>query len=243
VIVILAIDALEYTLVERFNCTYLMQNYYGKTDISEFSEPRTMVLWSSFMTGKNLEAEILEKGDKVMWETHIDHDRTFFSHFGNPAVIDLPGYSYDLKEHEQERTLLKQYFDAGTPEIKEQVKKEYNDRAFAFHRKIKKEFLASLRGDHDFVLGYFSIADVIGHLNFGNTPIMKMIYRELDEIAGIIEAPHIVLSDHGMEPLGMFGDHSRYGFWSSSEHNLGNPKITDFFEMIISKTTRRGDHS
>ncbi|MBD3247555.1 hypothetical protein GF378_02960, partial [Candidatus Pacearchaeota archaeon] len=50
-IVILAIDALEYDKVEEFNCKNLKQEYYGKTDISEFSQPRTMVLWSSFMTG------------------------------------------------------------------------------------------------------------------------------------------------------------------------------------------------
>jgi len=233
VIVILAIDALEYNLVERFNCSNLRQTYYGKTNISEFSEPRTMVLWSSFMTGKNLEAEILEKGDKEMWETHIDHKRTFFSRFTNPAVIDLPGYNYDLAEHEQERNLLKQYFDENIPFKKDLVKREYNDRAFAFHRKIKKDFLNALRQNHDFILGYFSIADVIGHLNFSNTTLMRMIYQDLDKITGSIPASYIVLSDHGMEPLGMFGDHSRYGFWSSSEQDLGNPKITDFFEMMI----------
>ena len=245
-IVILAIDALEYNLVDRFNCTHLMQKNYGKTDISEFSEPRTMVLWSSFMTGKNLEDEILAKGDKEMWETHIDHARTFFSHFTSPAVIDLPGYNYDIMEHKREREILKHFFDVNTPEEKEQVKKEYNDRAFAFHRKIKDEFLSALRENHDLVLGYFSIADVIGHLNFGNTTLMKMIYRDLDEIAGSIPAPYIVLSDHGMEPIGMFGDHSRYGFWSSSEQDLGNPKITMFFDTMISGISSgsfKGDRS
>jgi hypothetical protein len=237
-IVILAIDALEYNLVERFNCAHLKQNYYGKTDISEFSEPRTMVLWSSFMTGKNLEAEILEKGDKEMWNTHVDHARTFFSRITRPAVIDLPGYNYDLKEHERERDLLKQYFDAGNPDEKEQVKKEYNDRAFEFHRKMKNEFISAIGQDHDLVLGYFSIADVIGHLNFSNTTLMRMIYKDLDDIAGAIPAQYLVLSDHGMEPLGSFGDHSRYGFWSSSDQDLGLPKITDF-PKIVTEFIRR----
>ena len=243
--VILAVDALEYELVERFNCSHLKQSYYGKTDISEFSEPRTMVLWSSFMTGENLEAEILEKGGRKMWETHIDHARTFFSRFASPAVIDLPGYNYDLREHERERGLLRQYFDAKNPAEKEQVKKEYNDRAFEFHRKIKNEFISAIGGDHDLVLGYFSVADVIGHLNFGNTALMRMIYRDFDEIAGKIPAPYLVLSDHGMEPVGMFGDHSRYGFWSSSEWDLGTPKITDFFAKMApgkSAWTKGGDH-
>jgi hypothetical protein len=62
--------------------------------------------------------------------------------------------------------------------------------------------------------------------------MMKMIYKDLDEIAGSIERPYIVLSDHGMERLGMFGDHSNYGFWSTDLTDLGNPKITDFAGII-----------
>ena len=83
-ITIIAIDALEYELVEAFNTTSLKLDHYGKTDISEFSQPRTMVLWSSFMTGENREAEILAKGDKEMWNTRIPHNETFFSRFDNP---------------------------------------------------------------------------------------------------------------------------------------------------------------
>jgi hypothetical protein len=36
-IVVLAVDALEYDLVERFDCPHLRQKYYGRTDITEFS--------------------------------------------------------------------------------------------------------------------------------------------------------------------------------------------------------------
>ncbi|RLJ01457.1 MAG: hypothetical protein DRP10_04065, partial [Candidatus Aenigmatarchaeota archaeon] len=78
-IIILAIDALEYELVEKFNCQNLKQKFYGKTDISEFTQPRTIVLWSSFMTGKNKEKEILLKGKKEMWNTKFDIKDTFFS--------------------------------------------------------------------------------------------------------------------------------------------------------------------
>ena len=62
--------------------------------------------------------------------------------------------------------------------------------------------------------------------------MMKMIYKDLDEIAGAIEDSYIVLSDHGMEKLGMFGDHSKYGFWSTDFKELGNPRITDFAGLI-----------
>lgn len=231
-IVILAIDALEYTLVEEFNCNNLKQRFYGKTDISEFSEPRTMVLWSSFMTGKNMEKEILAKGDKEMWNTQLDLKETFFKNFTDPKIIDLPGFNYDKAQHELERSLLKKFFNAQSEEEKNSIRTEYNNHAFEHHRRIKQEFVAALKGDHEFVLGYFSVADVIGHLNFGNRIMMKMIYKDLDEIASTINEPLIVLSDHGMEQIGMFGDHSNYGFWSTDLEDLGNPKITDFARVI-----------
>lgn len=230
--IFVAIDALEYTLVEEFNCINLKQRFYGKTDIKEFSEPRTMVLWCSFMTGKNMEKEILAKGDKKMWNTKIELKDTFFNRFRNPKIIDLPGYNYVKEQHEQERVLLKNYFDAKTDDEKNKIRIEYNNFAFEHHRRIKKEFDEALNASHDFVLGYFSVADVIGHLNFGNRTMMKMIYKDMDEIVGKIKDNLIVLSDHGMEKIGMFGDHSNYGFWSTGLMDLGNPKITDFAEII-----------
>lgn len=62
--------------------------------------------------------------------------------------------------------------------------------------------------------------------------MMKIIYEDLDYIAKSIKNDYIVLSDHGMEKIGIFGDHSRYGFWSTNFKDLGNPKITDFANVI-----------
>jgi len=231
-IVILAIDALEYSLVEEFNCYDLKQKFYGKTDISEFSQPRTIVLWSSFMTGKNMEKEIVSIGDKEMWYIKLDIENTFFNQFKNPKIIDLPGFTYSKEQHENERKLLKEFFDSENDEEKRNIRAAYNNIAFEHHRKIKQEFTSALKGDFDLVLGYFSVADVIGHLNFGNRTMMKMIYKDLDEIAGMISNTFIVLSDHGMERVGIFGDHSNYGFWSTGFKDIGNPRITDFAGII-----------
>ena len=126
-IVVLAIDALEYELVEKFDCAGLRQSHCGKTDISEFSEPRTMVLWSSFLTGENKEEEILAKGKDEMWNTRFEAGDTFLKAFSNPCVIDLPGFSYDLEQHKQERDLLKAYFDAEG-DARQQVKEKYNNK-------------------------------------------------------------------------------------------------------------------
>jgi hypothetical protein len=239
-VVVFAVDALEHDKVEEFNCEHLKQAVYGKTDISEFSQPRTMVLWSSFMTGENKEEEILAKGDEEMWKTEIPLEETFFSKFKNPKVIDLPGFSYDRPQHDRERAMLKEFFEGPeSREEKDRIRREYNQLAFEHHKKIKKEFFNSLGEGHDFALGYFSVADVIGHLNFGNNTLMKLIYDDLDEIARRIKEVRddhlLVLSDHGMKGLGMFGDHNDYGFWSFDEEcGLDRPKITDFADFLTS---------
>ncbi|MBD3247206.1 hypothetical protein GF378_01140 [Candidatus Pacearchaeota archaeon] len=236
--VILAIDALEYDKVKEFDCNNLKQEYYGKTDISEFSQPRTMVLWSSFMTGENKEKEVLGEGNKEMWNKKWDIKETFFSKFKNPKVIDLPGFSYDLEAHERSRKLLKSFFETNDDEEKKKIRKEYNKDAFEHHKKIKEEFNKALEEEHDFILGYFSVIDVIGHLNFGNTTLIKMLYKEMDELAEKLRNNDkieklIVLSDHGMEAIGMFGDHSDHGFWSTNFKDLGEPKITEIKDSIL----------
>ena len=133
--------------------------------------------------------------------------------------------------------MLKAFFETENPEEKQKIKNQYNQYAFEHHKKIKKQFLETLKSNqYDFVLGYFSIIDVIGHLNFGNTTLMKMLYKDIDEIADEIrKIPNIkliILSDHGMKAIGMFGDHSEYGFWSTNFKKLENPQITDFANII-----------
>lgn len=236
-IVVLAVDGLEYDKVEEFGCKNLKQEYYGKTDISEFSEPRTMVLWSSFITGMNKENEVLEDGKKEMWNKKWNINETFFSVFNDPVVLDLPGFSYDVEAHEKSRKLLKQFFETKDADIKEEIRKEYNQDAFEQHKKIKGQFFRALNKEHDFVLGYFSAVDAIGHLNFGNKILMKMLYDEMEEIAGEIrKVPNVkllILSDHGMKALGFFGEHSVCGFWSTNFKDLGAPKITDFYDLLV----------
>ncbi len=229
--IILAIDALEYNLVEKFDCENLKQKFYGKTDISEFSQPRTIVLWSSFLSGKNKEKEILKLGDEKMWEFKVPEQESFLKR--NYKVIDLPAFSYEKQQHKKERQLLKQFFLEKNPEKSEQIKEQYNSLSLEHHKKIKQQFLSSLNEDYDLLICYFSVIDVIGHVNFGNQFLMKMLYKDLDDLASIAgnKTELLILSDHGMKSIGKYGDHSNYGFWSFKK-DLKNPKITDFFNII-----------
>jgi hypothetical protein len=225
-IVILGLDGLEYEYVKEFNCKNLMQKCYGKTDISEFSEPRTVVIWSSFLTGRNTEKEAL----KDLWNFRVKPEETFFSKFQKWHAIDVPGFTFVRERHEKERAALKAFFD------KKISVEEYDAIAFENHKLAKQEFLEALEQDFEILMAYFGIADVIGHLSFGIKPKMKIIYEELDEIARLASkkaSKLLIISDHGMKAIGRFGDHSNYGFWSFSETiNLQTPKVTEFRQLI-----------
>lgn len=226
---ILGLDGLEYEYVKEFNCKNLMQTSFGKTDISEFSEPRTVVLWSSFLTGKNLEKRILALG-KEFWKFKLKTEETFFAKFKKWKAIDVPGFTYKYEKHQKEKELLKGFFD-GNVSIK-----EYDKLAFENHKENKEEFFEELNKEYEIIMGYFALADVIGHLSFGIKLKMKVIYKELDEIAKEVREigeKILVVSDHGMKAVGRFGDHAKSGFYSFNyDVKLRNPKITELYDEI-----------
>jgi len=228
--IILAMDALDHNLVERYNCKNLMQTEHGQTDISDFELPRTVVLWASFLTGKNMEAEIPVE---TQWEFKLAPDKTFLRFFGSCLAIDVPALSLKEKNHAEERKLLKKYFDDKAS------LEDYDSLVWRNHEENKKDFFGSL-GRFDLVVAYFDLADAIGHLSFGLAEKMSSVYVELEGIAREVKSSAtdltLVISDHGMKPVGRFGDHSENGFYSlNREWKLKLPKMTDFYELIKQK--------
>ena len=191
--IILALDALDISMVKRYNCKSLMQLEYGQTDISEFKLARTVVLWASFLTGKNMEAEIPVK---TQWEFKLKPEETFFPFFETYRAIDVPAFSLKGESHAEERRLLKAYFeDEATVE-------EYDEVVWRNHEEK-----------------------------------METVYRELERIARDVKSSVndfiLVISDHGMRPVGRYGDHSKNGFYSANMRiGLNLPKITSFYDVI-----------
>lgn len=236
-IVILGLDGLEYEYVKEFNCKHLMQASFGKTDISEFTEPRTIVIWSSFLAGKNLEEKILSLGKEDLWMFRVKPEETFFSSFKTWRAIDVPGFTHKYENHKRERELLKAFFKERT------TVGEYDKVAFENYKENKEEFFEVLEDDYEIIMGYFALADTIGHLSFGLKNKMKIVYKELDNLVrkteDNVDGKILIISDHGMKAIGRFGDHSSYGFWSTScGTKLENPKITEFRKIIWSLANR-----
>jgi len=223
--IILALDALDLNLVKRFECQTLMQNEYGQTDISDFNLERTVVLWASFLTGKNMEARIPLK---TQWEFKLPIEETFLCFFKTFEAIDVPAFSFK-QSHAEERKYLKNYFDDKS------AIEEYDASVWKIHEENKKEFLGSI-GKSDLVIGYFNLADAIGHLSFGITEKMKQVYSELEGLAKETKNSDdftLVISDHGMTAIGRYGDHTKNGFYSVNQKlGFSTPKITDFYELM-----------
>lgn len=231
--VILGLDGLDYSCVANFNCRNLMQRSSGYTDLTEFQELKTVVLWSSFLAERNMEEEIGSQG--AIWSFKLAKEQTFFSRFSGYRTLDVPGFTYTEAMHEEERRRLKGFFDKkGTLE-------DYDKVVFRNHQQNKEIFLDMLNEPCDIQMGYFALADAIGHLSFGITSKMRIIYQELDDLAAIVAKKSkdglLILSDHGMEAVGRFGDHAHRGFWSFStatpEDNFKLPQLFRVFMDTI----------
>jgi len=237
-LVILALDGLEYDYVTKFCYKQLQQDTFGKTDISAFELPRSVILWSSFLAGKNKEKELVATQD--FWHASLPITETFFTAAKNPLAIDVPGFTYTHEQHDRERANMKEFFEGNTIRIE-----DYDKHVFAHHLKVKEQFFAALQEDkHDVIMAYFSVADVIGHLSFGITPKMRMIYQELDDIARTVKETYhgnvLIISDHGMFARGRFGDHTPYGFWSTNfPVSFTTPALTDFFKTLTALLTQK----
>ncbi len=240
VFVILGYDALEYEMVMKFKNKRCMQQRFGKTNLDGFSEPRTMVIWSSFLAGRNLEKEILA-GD--LWNFKLKFEDTFFSHFKSHVAIDVPGYTYDNDDHALNRKLMKETMEK-TCSIE-----DYDKQCFDHHKKVKQQFFAALdsacknkkegKPHTEIVMGYFALPDTVGHISFGVEPKMRLVYDEMERITkDVASRPEVgtilIISDHGMYPIGRFGDHSRYGFWSlNKDVDVGTPNPVEFRGIIV----------
>jgi len=226
--IILALDALDFNLIQKFECRNLMQKEYGQTDISDFNLERTIVLWASFLTGKNMETRIPVK---TQWEFKLSVDVTFLKFFNPFKAIDVPAFSFKQQSHAEERKLLKNYFDDKA------TIKEFDAVVWKYHEENKKELFSSL-GKFDLVMGYFNLADSVGHLSFGISEKMKDVYYELEKLAKEVKDSDdfvLVISDHGMKAVGRYGDHTKNGFYSANRKlELNLPKITDFYNLLRS---------
>jgi len=116
--------------------------------------------------------------------------------------------------------------------------------------KEKEETLSKLDEDWDLFITYTKLLDIVGHLYWHKSWIVRKYYRMVDRFAGQVQSQlpkdafMMIISDHGMKPmhgLSVGGEHSHHAFASFS-HKIAVPtplKITDIYDVIVSILNRR----
>jgi len=244
-VVIISFDALEYTLVEKYDCANIKQLEYGKIDLEPYfanrpagrggEEPLTPEVYATFITG--IVPKRPEFSHYNKFYPHLDKKfMTFFQSAKNPYAMDVPSYS--TKSWIDKLTGLSIFERYWRKEISlQRMEKEYYK-----YMCIKASYadLIDLLG-YDLILYYFKESDKLSHLypRFDQyRDKFKRLYRFLDKITENIvkvfsdeQTLLIVMSDHGIQ---RWGAHSNYGFWSSNKP-LGRGdsiKITDWFDLV-----------
>lgn len=233
-LIILALDALDIYPVRRYDCKSLRQIRYGQVNVSEYKILRTVALWASFLTGEKIDEEIpFDK--ETQWLFQLTPQQTFLHLIDRYHTIDVPSFSFKQHNHAKERQLMREAF------ADEACIDDFDTTVWRHHDENKKELFQSL-GHYDLVMGYFDLVDAVGHLSYGVSRKMKEAYRELDSIAKEVRSSFedavLIVSDHGMRPLGRYGEHYGYGFFSTNYRSqLHLPRITDFREEITRVAT------
>lgn len=270
---ILALDGLEYNLVNRYSLAALKQAHYGKIELTGVEEILTPIIWGTFVTGK-IQAKkkvTIKKWDKnlvnrvsrcLSWlglnrikgkggileffrlAKRIDHtiedyttrgETTIFDLAKNPVSIQVPTIN-DRGLFRKTAPLL------GEVLSNPQNERRYLNRFWEDYRTIKAQIYERLSGDWDLFMVHFQLLDILGHLYAGRGGIqlfkgystMNWLAHDLQKAILPSDVHFLIISDHGMKPLGRFGDHSDYGFWSSNRVILGNPfHVTRFFDIIV----------
>ena len=226
-VIVLGIDALEYTLVEEWDLKYLKQERYCKIDLSDFDIIVTPPIWGSMITGK-VEQELMmpfkEKKKKEMswwWKLgmklpklikflywkHVNQnpfDKTSTYYVGHQTIFDFfinpwnNGIpSYGRNVSPRDIRLLT--IRCITEKNVEPLLK-YAKKEFEID---KEKLFNALKENYDLIFWYTPSVDRIGHRLFHNKLYMMNLYFELNQM--IREVKKIagndviyIVSDHGM---------------------------------------------
>jgi hypothetical protein len=117
-------------------------------------------------------------------------------------------------------------------------------KVFSEKRKLCFE---KIKGKWTIFMVHFLFTDLLGHFYINRLEKMRQIYDKAKKVVAEIKKELsddtllIILSDHGMKPMGEinFGEHSKHGFYSLNYAlNLKEPHIKDFFTLIKKIATK-----
>lgn len=260
-VVLISFDALDSTLVDKYNCRILKQKYHGKIDLEPYFRDRpqgiqsrealTPEVYATFVTGKVI-------GDMHTWSKVIQNslsetkeakhitDSTISSMFSIAGVDDFLGrskaFTVDLPCIAQPCFVNKltglQMFGRY---FKDKFTLDEVEREYYKYAEIKTSYGELINKlDYDLILFYYQYTDKLGHIYLDNVKYddkIKAMYRKTEEYAKRL----IDIFDDGNTLIIIFSDHGMFNghhtanaFWSSNKDlNKGNIiKITSWKDII-----------
>lgn len=207
---VLALDGLEYDLVEKWRLRNLMQSKYGKIILSsdyyhkDVHVPYTPIIWASFITGvpperhgikdfftygktldfiRNLPVIRWIKGKKKILRKIGMKPRTVEERDLNvKTIFDIikPSIAVDVPAYNEPA----EYFYRRNKALKDRGLKGYEEEIWKIHKERKKKVFENLQKDWKLFMAYFTIADLMGHLHIAKRlRRLKIAYDELDVLA------------------------------------------------------------
>jgi len=239
-VLILALDALEIELVDKFDCRWIQQAEYGKVDlspVSRYTSINTQEVFACFLTGR----EFAQIGGRRFMEKGIlpPEIPTIFEMDVCCLEIEVPTFRKSLgNRHKLLRSWIEKVLKGS---LEHEV---YDELVWRYTQAIERELFDLIdlhKGlwDWNLIMAYFPTLDLIGHVFHDDITTQAEYYLRMDAMVEKIKrildeelhGKHVMLimSDHGMKK----GLHTSYGFYSLNlPLGLKNPKITDFYELI-----------
>jgi len=196
-------------------------------------------MWKEDRLGRMLSklSPIRKMMDENIWKVRIPARKTIFRHFENYRAIDVPLFNHDYETHKEERIAMGEFFNDIHDK---QLLREFESVVWEGYSKNKKELLDELPENNDLLVWFTPILDLYGHALICRREKILKAYKEVDDLVGNVRKQGrfvLIVSDHGMEKTGRhFGDHSKVGFWSTSEPLLlKRPRLEKLHRIIVKR--------
>ena len=245
-IVILGLDGLDYTLVQRWRLSALQQHQHGTVTVPidpEKGVPLSPEVWGSFLCGKHVKpsfkrvAKRLPMLKRLLYKLrgkHVGrinvgfeplHEPTFLD-FTDSYTVNVPWYDSDYANYHIFNQLSAGKLSAA--ETVEALKRLYQEYTIQF-----AEALETHR-DYELLFGYFPFPDDFQHLFLSRLEDIHRIYSDLNEYVASLAIEDdwlLIVSDHGWDTQKL--THSQRGFYSSNQPIKPTPEhITDFYVLF-----------
>ena len=238
--VILALDGLDYDLVERLDLKNLKQMKYGRLEVpinKILKQPSSPEVWASFLCGKHV--VMMFKGRKrlrlMKFLIKMKRLLPFISlGIGRKTTGGITGFGKleekSWAENENVLTIGVPYFDYTNEVFEAQAEFAETKDLVKLKMIILKDYLKKSKlaikslknidvNKYKIVFVYLHYPDQINHLCFNDMEQVEAFYQALDtyakKFASVVRNHHLlIISDHGANFK--TGGHSQMGFISSN---------------------------